>query len=378
MIGRIRVTPDALQIPPMRSRMSRSIAVCILLVSLIGSTQAAFIAQSTNPSGGLFYEGFGDIGGGVGSGRYTLGTCVASLTSTTCTVSGSYVETPLSNHSPGGTGTFTLRLVYPGMGPSPVVARSETAGSHVLRFTSLGAAQFILDVFPASGGTFTGVFPAPVAADSINFSNFLDGNTVSCTGAPAQCTIGQVGLVAGATIRGATSSTTFEIPGNFSNSAPTVEVVEFYNAVLDHYFITWVPAEIANLDAGNTPTRWTRTGQTFRIYTSPQGGNSPVCRYYIPPAKGDSHFFGRGKAECDATGANNPSFVLEATDFMFAYLPGVGTCPIRSRPVYRVFSNRPDANHRYMVDTAVRDQMVGRGWLAEGDGPNLVVMCAPL
>jgi len=25
----------------------------------------------------------------------------------------------------------------------------------------------------------------------------------------------------------------------------------------------------------------------------------------------------------------------------------------------------------------VRDQMVARGWLAEGDGPDLVVMCAP-
>jgi hypothetical protein len=45
--------------------------------------------------------------------------------------------------------------------------------------------------------------------------------------------------------------------------------------------------------------------------------------------------------------------------------------------VYRVFSNRTDANHRYMVDRAVRDQMVAHGWLAEGDGPDLVVMCSP-
>jgi hypothetical protein len=28
-----------------------------------------------------------------------------------------------------------------------------------------------------------------------------------------------------------------------------------------------------------------------------------------------------------------------------------------------------------MTDRAVRDQMVARGWLAEGDGPDLVVMC---
>lgn len=30
-----------------------------------------------------------------------------------------------------------------------------------------------------------------------------------------------------------------------------------------------------------------------------------------------------------------------------------------------------------LTDRSVRDQMVARGWLAEDDGPNLVVMCAP-
>ena len=46
--------------------------------------------------------------------------------------------------------------------------------------------------------------------------------------------------------------------------------------------------------------------------------------------------------------------------------------------VYRVFSNRLDANHRYTTDRATRDQMVASGWIAEGDGPDTVVMCAPL
>jgi hypothetical protein len=30
-----------------------------------------------------------------------------------------------------------------------------------------------------------------------------------------------------------------------------------------------------------------------------------------------------------------------------------------------------------MTDRALRDEMVAEGWLAEGDGPDLVVMCAP-
>src|SRR5262249_104854 len=103
----------------------------------------------------------------------------------------------------------------------------------------------------------------------------------------------------------------------------------------------------------------------------------PVCRYYIPPGLGDSHFFGRGSVECNATGAKNPSFMLEHPAFMQMFLPALGVCPPNTTEVYRVFSNRPDPNHRYMIDMLVRDAMVATGWLPEGDGPNLVVMCAP-
>jgi uncharacterized protein YkwD len=157
----------------------------------------------------------------------------------------------------------------------------------------------------------------------------------------------------------------------------TVDVIEYYNAALDHYFITWAPAEVAILDAGVQIRGWQRTGQHFKAYTTAQPGTSDICRYYIPPAFGDSHFFGRGTAECNATGAAHPSFVLEDSGFMQMYLPDAGACPAGTVNVYRVFSNRPDANHRYMTDVGIRDQMVARGWLAEGDGPNLVVMCAP-
>ena len=158
--------------------------------------------------------------------------------------------------------------------------------------------------------------------------------------------------------------------------ARSADIIEYYNASLDHYFITWVPAEIANLDSGKTKG-WTRTGQAFPTFTSAQAGTSPVCRFYIPPALGDSHFFGRGATECGDTGQKNPSFVLESSNFMYMYLPAAGICPASTAQVYRVFSNRPDANHRYMVSKAVRNQMIEAGWLAEGDGPDMVVMCAP-
>jgi hypothetical protein len=153
--------------------------------------------------------------------------------------------------------------------------------------------------------------------------------------------------------------------------------VEYYNAAQDHYFMTWVPSEIAILDAGVTIKGWSRTGYSFDTYSSPATGTSPVCRFYIPPQLGDSHFYGRGTEECNATGQKNPTFVLEDPDFMNMFLPVAGVCPANTTEVYRVFDNRPDANHRYMTDKSLRDQMVAKGWIAEGDGPDLVVMCAP-
>jgi hypothetical protein len=158
---------------------------------------------------------------------------------------------------------------------------------------------------------------------------------------------------------------------------PTVSVVEYYNATLDHYFLTRNAAEQATLDQGLTPTRWVRTGGTFNAYATPQPGTSPVCRYYIPPPLGDSHFFGRDAAECAATGLRHPGLVLEDAAAMHLFLPLAGVCPAATLPVYRVFSNRADANHRYITDRAQRERMAAAGWLVEGDGPDQVVMCAP-
>lgn len=158
---------------------------------------------------------------------------------------------------------------------------------------------------------------------------------------------------------------------------PVATVVEFYNAALDHYFISWVAAEIAILDEGVKIKGWSRTGSTFRTYTAAQASTSPVCRFYIPPALGDSHFFGRGTAECNATATKFPDLVLEDPAFMHLALPQQGACAAGTVEVYRVFSNRVDANHRYMTDPALRDAMKAHGWTPEGDGPNLVVMCAP-
>jgi hypothetical protein len=44
-------------------------------------------------------------------------------------------------------------------------------------------------------------------------------------------------------------------------------------------------------------------------------------------------------------------------------------------PVYRVWNGQGDSNHRYMLSIDLRDQMVARGFFAEGYGANAVATC---
>jgi hypothetical protein len=77
--------------------------------------------------------------------------------------------------------------------------------------------------------------------------------------------------------------------------------------------------------------------------------------------------------------AKYPFFVLETSALFYIPLPdqASGACPPGTQPVYRVWDNRADTNHRYTTSRAIRDQMVAAGWLAEGYGPDAVIMCSP-
>ncbi len=156
-----------------------------------------------------------------------------------------------------------------------------------------------------------------------------------------------------------------------------VDVVEFYHAALDHYFISASPADIEALDSGKF-AGWSRTGQGFKAYDAPADGTSPVCRFYIPPAVGDSHFYSASPAECAEVAAKFPNFVYESPSVMHVGLPdaATGSCRPGWNPVYRLWNTRADSNHRYTTDTAVRDAMLAKGYVAEGYGPSGVAMCA--
>lgn len=154
-------------------------------------------------------------------------------------------------------------------------------------------------------------------------------------------------------------------------------VIEYYHAAHDHYFISARQADIEALDSGRLPG-WTRTGMTFTAYPSFVAGTSAVCRYYLPPASGDSHFFSASAQECAEVAAKFPGFILEDPEVMYMALPDLvtGVCPLLSKSVYRVWNQRSDTNHRYTTDAATKQQMLAKGWLAEGYGPDRVAMCA--
>jgi len=160
--------------------------------------------------------------------------------------------------------------------------------------------------------------------------------------------------------------------------AIATRAIEYYWAARDHYFITTDAAEIAKLDA-SPPGGWARTGQSFGAYAKAAGTASRVCRMYIPPENGDSHFFSASPAECANVQVKFPSFVYETSSAFFLDLPDAttGACAAGLVPVYRLWNNRADSNHRYTTSTVIRDQMIAKGYVAEGYGPAQVAMCAP-
>jgi hypothetical protein len=168
------------------------------------------------------------------------------------------------------------------------------------------------------------------------------------------------------------------------------QVDEFYHPGLRHYYITADDAEKHALDTGVYPG-WQRTGESFKAFAagSRAGGSiNPVCQFYSPPiiavdeqygVGADSHFFSADAGECMTVFRTLWWFWGFPQDNVFQIdLPDkkTGACPVGTVPVYRLVNQRVDSNHRYTTSTAIRVQMLAAGYLAEGYGPDGVVMCA--
>ena len=169
--------------------------------------------------------------------------------------------------------------------------------------------------------------------------------------------------------------------------AAPVTAIEYHNAAFDHYFVSSLAPDIAGIEAGRIQG-WSRTGRGFLVFPSAASGGSgvnPVCRFYIPPQHGDSHFFSASPAECNeilgkiVTDPNYSGYVHESPNAFYAALPntGTGACPAGTVPVYRLWNQRADSNHRYTTDAGIKAAMVGKGYVAEGYGADAVSLCSP-
>jgi hypothetical protein len=172
----------------------------------------------------------------------------------------------------------------------------------------------------------------------------------------------------------------------------TVQVDEFYHSGLRHYFMTADAAEKQALDTG-VYSDWVRSGESFKAYakgSNPDGSIKPVCRFYsepfveteqgvVPSGGVDSHFFTADADECTSVFAYCCGYwVLENDNAFQIDLPdeATGACPGGTIPVYRLWNQRTDSNHRYTTSAAIKAEMLAEGYVAEGYGADGVVMCA--
>ena len=284
-------------------------------------------------------------------------------------------RTLTSTHA-GVTRTFRFALDLP---------NSATAGKRLLIATQAVAATGLV--------TPDYIIPDRFVATDGGVLNFAGVDSFSYALLP---TDGVLALFA-ATLAG--PSTGVNLATNFAGVAVTlpatlIDVVEFYNQELDHYFISPLAPDIDALDSGRFGG-WARTGLTFRAYATepsgfpspPPGGEgtvNPVCRFFIPPQHGNSHFFSASPADCTfildhtVTDPNFSGYIHESPNAFYIALANTttGACPAGTAPVYRLWNQRVDSNHRFTIDPVVKTGMVARGFVAEGYGPQAVNMCA--
>ena len=138
---------------------------------------------------------------------------------------------------------------------------------------------------------------------------------------------------------------------------------EYYNTLLDHYFMTTGSAESASIESGAAGPGWSATGFTFIASSAGSDDWKPVCRFYGP----NSHFYTIDAGECELVKGDR-GWTYEGTAFYALPLQG-GACPSGLRTLWRAYNNGfplKAPNHRYATDRALLDAMSARGWSVEG------------
>lgn len=279
----------------------------------------------------------------------------------------------------------SAQLPYLGITVIPPIPTAQSPYQIRVTVVTIGGPITIEDIVTTTNGT------------SVDITHFIHNASSNIIAVPYQGTSAGPPLAAGTydfryfvRLR-AGDETVYRAPVLTYQKAVTVappdalaDAIEYYHSQMDHYFTTAFANEIALLDSGAVPG-WSRTGEVLPgvFVADPTAATTTsdltaVCRFYgqSMPLLG-THFYSAFADECDAVSTLWPTqWLLETSSAYFAYpTSSVGQCPPGTLNVYRVFNNRPDANHRYTTSVSIRDAMVADGWIAEGVGPNAVVMC---
>jgi uncharacterized repeat protein (TIGR02543 family) len=355
---------------PDASQPSRDVAANFVAQQLVTLQQLSPACVGTAAITGAAADDYYDHGSVVTATAaprpgWTFTGWMGDLTGTAATqsisVQGEMLATPTFNSSPE---PFAVN------GASRLFAKANSPG---IELTVFGSG------FTPATRVFVNFLSRPATfVDSQRMRVMLTANDLAV---PGELRVSAGNVVAGCQHLGVTS---VAVQGPAFDWPATVPVVEFYNAALDHYFITANPGEMAKLDDG-TFKGWQRTQQSFKAFPPESwalaaGLARVVCRFYGNPAAGlDSHFYSATKDECDDVKRKFPdSWIFESADVFQAVVPDrlTGECPDGTIPVYRLFNQRADANHRYTTDLAIRAQMIAKGYVPEGYGPLGVALCA--
>ena len=159
-----------------------------------------------------------------------------------------------------------------------------------------------------------------------------------------------------------------------ANSNGDLNVLEFYNTGLGHYFLSANPSDTQYILNGFAGPGWELTGQAFKAWLTPPDPSfaaNPVCRFYAPGP--NSHFFTAIPAECDFV-KHLGGWIYEVTSFYIRPVDSKGECPAGYLQVQRAYNNgsaRNDTNHRFSTSDSTMRAMAAKGWIVEGP-----VMCA--
>ena len=251
----------------------KSIAIPVFLFCVAflpsASGQTATYTSSNQP---VTLTGLGGSGG-VGQSSVSWGTCNFDGTNTKCTVTAPYTGVGLG-------GTISLVLAYRGNGPSPFTANSISPGSDFITFGLTAGSSGMISV------SLTENTGATVAFLSNNFNFFYDASA-ACSGAIVpSCSVGQVGLKAGAIISGTVHGVFDDTP--VIRTSQGVQTASGYGGFPSIAPATWV--EIFGTNLANVVTQqW--SGDDFKGNDAPTsvagtsvtiGGQSAFISYVSP------------------------------------------------------------------------------------------------